>query len=71
MTQPKPYEPRVYRVYDDSDDGEMVYVAAKNRKEAPKIAGITYTHVCYCPSLQWIDGKAVDQWGRIHENRRK
>lgn len=60
-------ENKVYRVYDDRDNGKMVYVTAKNRKEARKVARITHTHVCYCPWLKWIDGKAVDEHGNIQE----
>lgn len=62
--------PRVYRVYHDSDNGKMVYVTAKNRKEAGRISGIKYTNVTYCPWLEWKDGKAVDQYGKVQEEIR-
>lgn len=69
MTTPAD-RPRVYRVYDNSDGGKMVYVTAKNRKEAGHIAGINYTHVRYCPWLEWEDGRAVDKYGRVQEEIR-
>lgn len=67
--QQPPSGPRVYRVYHDSDDGKMVYVTAKNRKEARRVAGINSTHVTWCPWLKWVNGQAVDEWGRVQENK--
>jgi len=67
----KPTAERVYRVYlDDGGNGPMTYLVAKNRKEAYKLAPHKISHVTYCPWLKWVDGKAVDQWGNIQENRR-
>lgn len=56
---------RVYLVYDDTVDNLGVYIVAKNRKEASKIAKITFTNIKWCPWLKVTGNNVHDEHGSV------
>lgn len=56
---------KIYLVYDDEIPNSGVYVVAKNRKEAPRVAKIKFTHVKWCSWLRLTGNNVHDEHGSV------
>lgn len=56
---------RVYLVYNDTIENSGIYVIAKNRKEAAKVADIAFTNIKWCPWLQVTGNNVHDSHGSV------
>lgn len=56
---------RVYLVYNDTIENSGIYVIAKNRKEAAKVADIAFTNIKWCPWLRVTGDNVHDSHGSV------